>query len=101
MVTLPLACRFRMAPMLILGGVIAAAPAFAQGAYYPPAGAWEKRAAAQVGLVQSSVDSAVKLAIAAESTTPRDLLENHLSSGRSRMARPWGRSAREAAPPGS
>ena len=53
--------------------------ASAQG-YFPPAGTWEKRTPAQVGLVQSSVDSAVKLAIAAESTTPKDLLANHLAS---------------------
>jgi hypothetical protein len=52
----------------------------AQGTYFPPAGAWEKRTPAQVGLLQSSVDSAVKLAIAAESTTPKDLLANHLAS---------------------
>jgi CubicO group peptidase (beta-lactamase class C family) len=53
----------------------------AQATYFPPAGrTWEKRAAAQVGLVQASVDSAVKLAIAAESTTPKDLVQNHLAS---------------------
>ena len=59
---------------------LVATSAAAQGAYVPPSGAWEKRPAAQVGLLQSSVDSAVKLAIAAESTTPRDLLQNHLAS---------------------
>src|SRR5215207_7351492 len=52
----------------------------AQGAYSPSAGSWDKRTAAQVGLSQASVDSAVKLAIAAESTTPRNLLANHLAS---------------------
>ena len=48
--------------------------------YYPPAGTWDKRSPAQVGLLQSSVDSAVKIAIASESTTPKDLLANHLAS---------------------
>ena len=57
-----------------------AGSASGQGVYFPPAGSWEKRTPAQVGLVQSSVDSAVKLAIAAESTTPKDLLANHLAS---------------------
>lgn len=52
----------------------------AQSNYVPPAGSWEKRTPAQVGLQQSSVDSAVKLAIASESTTPKDLLQNHLAS---------------------
>lgn len=59
---------------------LVATSAAAQGVYVPPAGSWEKRPATQVGLLQSSVDSAVKLAIAAESTSPRDLLQNHLAS---------------------
>ena len=57
-----------------------ASTAAAQGTYYPPAGAWEKRTPAQVGLSQAAVDSAVKIAIASESTTPKDLLANHLAS---------------------
>ena len=61
----------------LLGGSSLAA---AQATYFPPVGTWEKRAPAQVGLVQASVDSAVKLAIAAESTNPKDLLANHLAS---------------------
>jgi CubicO group peptidase (beta-lactamase class C family) len=59
---------------------IVSASSAAQATYFPPPGNWEKRTAAQVGLSQASVDSAVKLAIAAESKTPRDLLENHLAS---------------------
>jgi CubicO group peptidase (beta-lactamase class C family) len=59
---------------------VAAVSIAAQATYYPPAGAWDKRTPAQVGLLQTSVDSAVKIAIAAESTTPKDLLENHLAS---------------------
>lgn len=52
----------------------------AQATYYPPAGAWEKRTPEQVGLSKASVDSAVRIAIASESTTPKDLLANHLAS---------------------
>ena len=59
---------------------VAAASIAAQTTYYPTAGTWEKRTPAQVGLSQSSVDSAVKIAIASESTTPKDLLQNHLAS---------------------
>lgn len=67
-------------PVAFLLTLAVAASAPAQVTYYPSAGSWEKRTAAQVGLSQASVDSAVKLAIAAESTTPRNLLENHLAS---------------------
>ena len=59
---------------------VAAASIAAQSTYYPPSGTWEKRTPAQVGLLQASVDSAVKIAIASESTTPKDLLQNHLAS---------------------
>lgn len=48
--------------------------------YFPPAGSWEHRTPAQVGLSQAAVDSAVKIAIANESTSPRDLLQNHLQT---------------------
>jgi len=48
--------------------------------YFPPAGSWEHRTPAQVGLTQTAVDSAVKIAIANESTSPRDLLQNHLQT---------------------
>jgi CubicO group peptidase (beta-lactamase class C family) len=68
---------FRALPVLLL---LTPALAAAQGVYFPSASSWEKRTPAQVGLLQSSVDSAVKLAIAAESTTPEDLLENHVAS---------------------
>lgn len=65
---------------LIAVALLLAARASAQGTYFPPAGSWEKRAPAQLGLLQSSVDSAVKIALASESTTPRDLLQNHVAS---------------------
>jgi CubicO group peptidase (beta-lactamase class C family) len=69
--------RFLVAAISIL---VAPTLVVAQATYFPPAGGWEKRSAAQVGLSQASVDSAVKLAIAAESTTPKDLLANHVAS---------------------
>jgi CubicO group peptidase (beta-lactamase class C family) len=67
---LPLMLAFLVAP-----------PAFAQRPYFPAAGeAWEKRAPEQVGLDPQAVKDAVAMAVAAEATTPKDLLENHLRS---------------------
>lgn len=68
------------ARILVLAAFLITPSAGAQGTYFPPAGAWEHRSPAQVGLTQAAVDSAVKLAVAAEATSPRDLLQNHLSS---------------------
>lgn len=70
------------ARILVAVSLLSSLPALAiaQAVYFPPVGTWEKRSAAQVGLVQASVDSAVKLAIASESTTPKDLLANHVAS---------------------
>lgn len=65
---------------IVLPAALLASNALAQSIYYPPAGAWENRSAPLVGLVQASVDSAVRIAVAAEPSTPRDLLENHLAS---------------------
>ena len=49
-----------------------------QAAYFPAGGdAWERRTPAQVGLTAQTVDSAVKIAIASESQSPRDLYEAH------------------------
>ena len=53
-------------------------PASAQTAYFPPPGdAWQHRKPEQVGLGAKAVQDAVAIALAAESTSPRDLLENH------------------------
>jgi len=65
---------------LVIAQHVATVAVHAQGTYYPPPGTWEKRAPEQVGLTTAAVDSAVKLAMAAESTSPRDLLQSHLSS---------------------
>lgn len=49
-----------------------------QARYYPgPGTAWERRTPEQVGFSVTAVAEAVALAQAAESTSPRDLLENH------------------------
>jgi CubicO group peptidase (beta-lactamase class C family) len=71
-------------PLLALLALVAAHVS-AQGrgtaAYFPPPGdGWERRAPEQVGLTKHAVDSAVALAIAGESQTPKDLLENHRRS---------------------
>jgi CubicO group peptidase (beta-lactamase class C family) len=70
-----------------LVGVVSPATTFAQGSYFPPAGAgWERRTPEQVGMNAARVAEAVAMAIAGEVTTPRDLLENHrLSFGREPM----------------
>jgi CubicO group peptidase (beta-lactamase class C family) len=48
--------------------------------YYPPANAWQHHTPEQAGLNAKAVADAVAIAVAAESTTPRDLLENHRNS---------------------
>lgn len=45
--------------------------------YVPPAGAWEQRDPAQVGLDAAAVRDAIAFAIANESSGSRDLLANH------------------------
>ena len=50
----------------------------APSTYFPPPGvAWQHRTPEQVGLSAKAVQDAVATALAAESTSPRDLLENH------------------------
>jgi CubicO group peptidase (beta-lactamase class C family) len=51
-----------------------------QSEYVPPAGAWERRDPAQLGLDGAAVRAAVDHALASESPGPRDLLENHRRS---------------------
>jgi CubicO group peptidase (beta-lactamase class C family) len=79
MSTLLLYSKFQAA-RFVLPALLLAGSAAAQKPYFPPAGTWERRTPAQVGLTQASVDSAVTLAVAAESKAPRDLLANHLTS---------------------
>lgn len=66
--------------------------------YFPPAGSWEHRTPAQVGLSQAAVDSAVKIAIANESTSPATCCRTTCShSAASRSVKPWVRSGTAAA----
>jgi CubicO group peptidase (beta-lactamase class C family) len=66
---------------LLLAAALLSSPAAAQTPYYPPAGdGWERRSPEQVGLDAAAVRRAVELAESSESTSPRDLLENHRRS---------------------
>jgi len=69
--------RFLIATLLLHAS---AATLHAQAPYVPTATEWQRRTPQQVGLDPVAIDSAVKFAIASESTAPRDLLENHLRS---------------------
>ena len=51
--------------------------ATAPKAYFPAPNAWEHRTPEQVGLSAKAVQDAVAIAVAAESNSPRDLLEAH------------------------
>lgn len=71
-------CQIAVVPIALL---LACAQATAQSPYFPAAGdRWERRTPEQVGLSAEAVRDVVALAVASESTTPRDLLENHLRS---------------------
>ena len=60
------------------------APAAVQNArYFPPAGAWEKRDPAAVGLDKAKLDEAIKFAIANENTNTKDLAVDIPNSFRS------------------
>jgi CubicO group peptidase (beta-lactamase class C family) len=67
-------CLLLLAPLLPGPGQGAA---HAQHYVPPPGAAWERRAPEQVGLSAAAVQEAVALALASESASPRDLLENH------------------------
>jgi CubicO group peptidase (beta-lactamase class C family) len=75
--------RRRVAPLLLAAGMVvaqaaAAVQAAAQAPYYPaPGDAWEQRTPQQSGLRPAAVQAAVDRALASESASPRDLLENH------------------------
>jgi CubicO group peptidase (beta-lactamase class C family) len=62
---------------LLLALLLVLAPASARGQYVPPAGEWERRAPEQVGLSADAVRAAIEHTVASESSSPRDLLENH------------------------
>jgi CubicO group peptidase (beta-lactamase class C family) len=75
--------RLHATAIVLLLAVLLPATALAQTAprYVPPPGdAWERRTPEQVGLNPDRVREAIELAVAAESTSPTDLLENHRRS---------------------
>ena len=74
---------FRRLLALVLP-VVAASAVAAQPRYVPGRGSdWQHRTPEQVGFTKRAVDSAVAIAIANESTSPRDLMEAHkLTFGR-------------------
>lgn len=65
----------RLITALLLTWSVAQSPLHAQ--YVPPAGAWEQRQPAQVGLDAAAVRDAITFAIENESSGSRDLLANH------------------------
>jgi CubicO group peptidase (beta-lactamase class C family) len=73
----PVATR-AVATIGLLCLLLHAAAASAQAPYVPSAGdGWERRTPEQVGLSAEGVRQAVAQAVAGESGSPRDLLENH------------------------
>ncbi len=66
-------------PRILLATVIVCLllPIPAAGQYVPPAGSWERRDPAELGLDPAAIQAAVEFARSNESTAPRDLLEAH------------------------
>src|SRR5690606_37321426 len=63
---------------VMLAGLASAAPVEGQAAYVPgPHPDWERRDPAEVGFDAAALQAAIDLAIASESTAPRDLELNH------------------------
>jgi CubicO group peptidase (beta-lactamase class C family) len=67
---------FRLTTALLLITAAVRAPLHAQ--YFPPAGSWEQRQPAQVGLDPAAVEAAIAFAIENESSGSRDLAANHV-----------------------
>lgn len=60
--------------------LLVSAQLFAQTKYFPPAGDWETRQPAQLGLDAAKIQEAVQFAIDSENPTPRDLEVAHYQS---------------------
>ena len=75
----PSASAHRAGVRLITGLLLAWSVAHSSldAQYVPPAGTWDRREPAQVGLDPAAVRDAIAFAIANESTGSRDLLANH------------------------
>src|SRR5687768_1999920 len=70
--------RAAAAWLLLLGSAWAATPARQAAPYFPPRHPdWERRTPAQAGMDGARLAEAVALAVAGESTAPRDLALNH------------------------
>ncbi|HEX2168639.1 MAG TPA: serine hydrolase, partial [Longimicrobiales bacterium] len=67
--------RYPLIAALLLIAAVERAPLHAQ--YVPPAGEWEQRQPAQVGLGPAAVQAAIAFAIENESSGSRDLAANH------------------------
>ncbi len=67
----------RLAILLLVSATAAVAQRPATSPYVPPAGSWERRAPAQVGMDAAKLDSAIAFAKANESRASRDLEESH------------------------
>jgi len=65
----------RLVPTALVASLLFSGAAEAQ--YVPPAGSWEHRKPADVGLDESALKAAIEFAQANESRNPRDLLETH------------------------
>jgi CubicO group peptidase (beta-lactamase class C family) len=77
----PLLLRTFMVLAMLAAHAVSAGPVVPQEPYYPaPGDAWERRTPAQAGLDPARVAQAVELALASESRSPADLLENHRRS---------------------
>lgn len=55
-------------------------PGLASGQYVPPAGNWEHREPAEVGLDAAAIEAAIEFAKSNEASAPRDLLQSHYRS---------------------
>ena len=77
----PRVCHQLTLALVLTTALVQAPAAHAQATYYPaPGDQWERRTAEQVGLVAAQVQAAVDFALANASTSPPDLLAQHLRS---------------------
>ena len=82
---------FLLGVMALQAGAQPRRVATATAAYVPPAGSWESRPAASLGLDPARLDSAVAFAIANESRAPRDQFEsNSIGFAREPFGEPLG-----------
>ncbi len=66
-----------VAVLLVFAAALPGQPPQPRAEYFPPAGDWERRAPAQVGMDERLLEQAIAFAKAGEATEPRDLELNH------------------------